>query len=138
MSDYINSWDEVKDGTVVVEDTYPEIYVIFTKDGSRYLRHIGWQTRKMPERKLDPDRKIDFEPNATYDQPWFWLGMMIPLKEVICKPDNSNVANPSLVDVHTEHCCQRCGCEYGKDKECSVSQKLGPQNSRCEGCEPLR
>jgi len=49
-----------------------------------------------------------------------------------------NVANPALIDVHTEHCCQKHGCKYGKDETCSVVQRLGSQNSQCEICQPLR
>lgn len=75
---YIDDWSEIPDNSIVVEDTYNEIYVIFSKDGKRYLKQVGWQIpidgddakyRKMEKR----DREIDFSPNAMYDQPWILL-----------------------------------------------------------------
>jgi hypothetical protein len=65
---YINNWNEVPDGARVIEDTYNEVYAIFTKDGKRYLRQVGWQVGDKPV--LEGERLIDFEPNALYDQPW--------------------------------------------------------------------
>ena len=69
---YIDDWNSVPDGDVVVEDTYPEVYVIFTREGKRWLRQIGWQgkARALPKHN---ERIIDFEPNCTWDQPWIWL-----------------------------------------------------------------
>ena len=66
---YINNWNEVPDGATVIEDTYNEVYTIFTKDGQRYLRQTGWQmgSKPVPEENV---RLIDFDPNCIYDQPW--------------------------------------------------------------------
>jgi len=41
----------------------------------------------------------------------------------------------SMKDVHTEHCCIRHGCKYGKDDECTVMTKRAPQRYICERCE---
>lgn len=65
---YINNWNEVPDGARVIEDTYNEVYTIFTRDGKRYLRQVGWQIGDKPVHEYE--RPIDFEPNAMYDQPW--------------------------------------------------------------------
>lgn len=65
---YIDNWNHVPDGARVIEDTYNEVYTIFTKDGKRYLRQVGWQVGDKPVPEYE--RPIDFEPNAMYDQPW--------------------------------------------------------------------
>lgn len=65
---YINNWNQVPDGAKVIEDTYNEVYTIFTRDGKRYLRQVGWQIGDKPA--LEGERLIDFEPNAPYNQPW--------------------------------------------------------------------
>jgi len=65
---YINHWNEVPDGATVIEDTYNEVYQVFTKDGKRYLRQVGWQVGDKPVPEYE--RPIDFEPNCIYDQPW--------------------------------------------------------------------
>ncbi len=65
---YINSWDEVRDGATVVEDTYNEVYCVFTRDGKKWLRQIGWQGGNQPVPEYE--RPCDFEPNCIYDQPW--------------------------------------------------------------------
>ncbi len=66
---YINSWNEVPDGATVIEDTYNEVYTVFTKDGKRYIRQIGWQVGNKPVLD-DSERELNFSPNALYDQPW--------------------------------------------------------------------
>lgn len=42
-------------------------------------------------------------------------------------------------DVHTEHCCVKCGCKYGDDRfgdeGCSVVSKLKKQSYPCEYCD---
>lgn len=65
---YINSWSNVPDGARVIEDTYNEVYQVFTRDGQRYLRQVGWQVGNKPIPEYE--RPIDFEPNCPYDQPW--------------------------------------------------------------------
>lgn len=40
-------------------------------------------------------------------------------------------------DVHTEHCCLRHGCKYGKDNECTVMLRIAPQSYPCEMCDDL-
>jgi len=45
-------------------------------------------------------------------------------------------------DVHTEHCCYRHGCKYGKD-DCSVETGEKEQSHPCEQCceeaaDPIR
>src|SRR5688500_14647042 len=38
-----------------------------------------------------------------------------------------------MKDVHTEHCCVRHGCKYGKDDTCTVVQKVStPSFNECE------
>lgn len=68
---YIKSWNDVKDGARVIEDTYNEIYQISTRDGKRYLTIVGSQ---IPSARVDKligqERVIDFEPTCIYDQPW--------------------------------------------------------------------
>lgn len=54
--------------------------------------------------------------------------------EVETQQDSAaQILNPTLKDVHTEHCCTTHGCKYGANDFCSVVQKLGPQNY-CEEC----
>ena len=70
---YIDDWDSVPDGATVIEDTYNEVYTIFTRDGERWLRQTGWQVARKgiePPVPENNERVIDFEPNCTYDQPW--------------------------------------------------------------------
>lgn len=38
-------------------------------------------------------------------------------------------------DVHTEHCCSRHGCKYGKDDECTVMLGIAPPSYPCEFCD---
>jgi hypothetical protein len=65
----IRNWNDVPDGSRVVEDTYNELYEVFTKDGIKWLVQVGWQVGNQPV----PDycRPCDFEPNCMYDQPWY-------------------------------------------------------------------
>lgn len=65
----ISNWGSVPDGSRVIEDTYNEIYEVFTRDGQKWLRQVGWQIGNRPV----PDREIpaDFEPDCMYDQPWY-------------------------------------------------------------------
>lgn len=70
----INSWDEVKENDIVIEDTYPEIYQVFWSGGQKWIKQIGWRTRSndpVPDNACS--RPLDFEPNCTYDQPWLVL-----------------------------------------------------------------
>jgi len=69
---YIDDWTDVPDGSTVIEDTYNEIYIIFTRDGERWLRQTGWHIGDKPI-PADNERIIDFEPNCTWDQPWIWI-----------------------------------------------------------------
>ncbi len=71
----ISSWCNVYDGDIVIEDCYPEVYEVFTRDGNRWLRQIGWQLPKgrampLPE---NCERVIDFDPQPFMDQPWYRL-----------------------------------------------------------------
>lgn len=36
-----------------------------------------------------------------------------------------------MTDVHTRHCCKRCGCKYGDDDRCSVVQGFAEQEHPC-------
>lgn len=70
---YINAWEHVPDGSRIVEDTYNEVYEIFTRDGKRYIRQVGWQVPTT--RAIDPyERELTFFPNAPYSQPWVVVG----------------------------------------------------------------
>lgn len=66
---YIESWNMVPDGARVVEDTYNEVYVVFTRDGKKWLRQVGWQVGDKPVPE-NYERPCDFQPNCTWDQPW--------------------------------------------------------------------
>jgi len=68
----IEDWNEVPDGEVIIEDCYNEIYEIFSRDGKRWIRQIGWAIGDDPIPK-NTERLLDFEPNCTWDQPWYWL-----------------------------------------------------------------
>lgn len=73
---YIENWNQVPNGTLVIEDTYNELYRLERKDGVPILYHIGWRytfgkpIEDFESRDLNPPRQIDFEPNCMYDQPW--------------------------------------------------------------------
>lgn len=69
----ITDWDLVPDGTRVIEDTYNEIYEVFTKDGYKWLRQVGWQVGNRPI-LLNEERPCDFDPACMYDQPWYTIG----------------------------------------------------------------
>jgi len=45
--------------------------------------------------------------------------------------DNRGPSVPTK-DVHTEHCCFLCGCEYGGD-HCPVAAGLKKQSTSCDG-----
>lgn len=68
---YIESWNTVPDGAKVIEDTYNEVYIVFSRDGKKWLRQVGWQVGDKPV--PDYERPCDFEPNCIYDQPWIRL-----------------------------------------------------------------
>jgi hypothetical protein len=81
--EYIKNWNDVHDGTRVIEDTYNELYELkFEKvDGATdkwpVLYHIGWRycnndvvRQKLEKRGLDEPRVVDFDPDCMYDQPW--------------------------------------------------------------------
>jgi hypothetical protein len=70
---YINSWSDIPDGATVIQDTWPERYLIFTRDGKRFLRLIGPENIPHIDAKIGEEREIDFEPNCIYDQPWIRL-----------------------------------------------------------------
>ncbi len=68
---YINNWNEVPDGAKVIEDTYPEVYEIFTKNGKRYLRVVGSQVPSSRVKSIiGEEMEIDFELSANGEQPW--------------------------------------------------------------------
>lgn len=68
---YIESWYDVPDGMAVAEDTFNEVYRLFTQNGVRYIRQVGWLRGKAPI--PENVRELDFEPNCMYDQPWYTL-----------------------------------------------------------------
>lgn len=41
-----------------------------------------------------------------------------------------------MSDVHSSHCCTRCGCKYGND-DCTVVLGTEEQEYPCEACEPF-
>jgi len=68
----IEDWNDVPDGARVIEDTYNEVYTIFTRGGKKWLRQTGWcGGRNNPPIPENNERVIDFEPNCTWDQPWY-------------------------------------------------------------------
>jgi hypothetical protein len=68
----IENWGDVPDGARVIEDTYNEVYTIFTRRGQKWLRQTGWcGGRNNPPIPENSERFIDFEPNAFMDQPWY-------------------------------------------------------------------
>jgi len=36
-------------------------------------------------------------------------------------------------DVHTEHCCRKCGCKYGND-DCTVATGIKKASYSCKEC----
>ena len=60
---YITDWNHVPDGALVIEDTYNEVYTVFTKNGQKWLRQTGWQCGNKPV--PDWERPCDFEPIAS-------------------------------------------------------------------------
>lgn len=60
---FLSVMQPTMDGTFSADDC-----VIFTRDGQRYLRQVGWQVGDKPVPEYE--RLIDFEPNCRYDQPW--------------------------------------------------------------------
>lgn len=68
----IYSWSDVPDGARVIEDTFNEVYEVFTKDGRRWLRQVGWQVGDKPV--PDYECPCDFDPACTYNQPWYRIG----------------------------------------------------------------
>jgi hypothetical protein len=72
---YITSWASVPDGATVIEDTYNEVYTIFTRNGQRWLRHVGWQVpNKCGGSPITGvERLIDWDPQPYMDQPWIRL-----------------------------------------------------------------
>ncbi len=57
---YITDWNQVPYSAEVIEDTYPEVYVVIEKNGEKWLRELT----------TGEERPCDFEPNCIYDQPW--------------------------------------------------------------------
>jgi rubredoxin len=47
-------------------------------------------------------------------------------------PEPGEAADSS--DVHTEHCCRKCGCKYG-DKKCTVVSGEKLASHPCENCD---
>lgn len=77
---YIDDWGAIPDGSIVIEDCWPEVYQIFTRENKRWLRQIGWQlppgrTKALPE---SVEREIDFDPQPYMDQPWIYLPRQTP------------------------------------------------------------
>lgn len=72
MTQAIHSWNDVPDGTKVIEDTYNEVWKIFTTNDGRFLKQVGWQMGNKPVPE-DNIIWIDFEPDCTWDQPWYIL-----------------------------------------------------------------
>lgn len=69
-SSSIDNWHSLPDGSRVIEDTYNEIYEVFTKNGEKWLRQVAWQIPD--ERPISKDeRRIDWEASAFMDQPWY-------------------------------------------------------------------
>lgn len=66
----INNWNKVPDGAHVIEDTYNEVYEIFTKESERWLRQVGWQIGGHPVPN-NYERLIDWDPQPYMDQPWY-------------------------------------------------------------------
>jgi|APSaa5957512622_1039677.scaffolds.fasta_scaffold07821_10 hypothetical protein len=69
----IHNWYEVEEGDLVTEDTYPEVYEVFMRDGERWIRQVGWEvktTKPVPPPE-ETERPCDFDPHFMYDQPWY-------------------------------------------------------------------
>lgn len=69
---YIKDFNDLKDGTLVIEDTYNEVYQFFRKDGKMFIQQVGWQIKTDKPINENP-REIDFSPDCPYDQPWIAL-----------------------------------------------------------------
>lgn len=70
MDNKIEDWDSIPDGSRIFEDTYNEIYEVFTRAGQKWLRQVAWQIpTNQPISKVE--RRIDWQSDAFMDQPWF-------------------------------------------------------------------
>lgn len=49
-----------------------------------------------------------------------------------CLKEQKRLSTLGEKDVHTEHCCTRCGCKYG-DEDCSVLLGKQKQTYSCDG-----
>jgi len=58
------------------------------------------------------------------------------MKATLTDINKTLAARPEPIkDVHTEHCCVRHGCKYGKNDECTVMTHKASQSYICERCE---
>jgi len=64
---YIESWSDLPDGARIVEDTYNEIYTVFTRNGKKWIRHTGWQNPRTTKSPSLAERELDFEPQGYMD-----------------------------------------------------------------------
>ena len=66
---YIRDFKTLPDGAKVIEDTYNEIYEVFTKNDKQYLRVVGSQVPS-DKIRIGEVRLIDFSPDCIGEQPW--------------------------------------------------------------------
>ena len=88
---------------------------------------------------LTPEEKRDQEAEARGD--FHHCDPDVDYKELDATRDRE-AAERTGRDVHTEHCCYRHGCKYGKD-DCSVETGDKQQSYPCEQCseevaDPIR
>jgi hypothetical protein len=71
----------------------------------------------------------DFGDTGTYDKvAWFKLNQ-VELDMWTRKP---KYVNPTIKDVHTEHCCEvHRVCAYGQEDTCTVCQGIAPASYPC-------
>lgn len=89
-----------------------------------------------------PDVEVKFPWNlSNINNEVVWFGDMAAfighnliklLQKKTEQDDMSEKENQEKKDVHTEHCCQKCGCKYGNDC-CSVVTGYRKQSIPCGG-----
>lgn len=121
-------WSDVIAAVEIGIKSQQEGNTLFSFDGVRFSFIFSAKTERQVERDLlaivkeyvitDPDYEITSEIQEIRQ-----AAEMIKALELEDKTK----------DVHTEHCCARHGCKYGKE-DCPVELKIKNQSFACEAC----
>ena len=91
-----------------------EVYHICCSDVSVYGTPTNWFDEQKAVLKL-VDR--DLQSNTT--------------RRTFTDRHGDLMVESETTDVHTEHCCVKCGCKYGEEERCSVVSGRKPQSYAC-------